>query len=113
MFALRFEEATALVDRSFHNRVFIVGEWDVGSVRFEEVLVDVESGSERFERCFKTLDGIFLLDAVEAFIIDALNLQDDSQVSRLGKKRGVVPKPVKVDVVIESGAFFPWLDDSV
>ena len=28
-------------------------------------------------------------------------------------KRGVIPKPVKVDVVVESGALFPWFDDSI
>jgi hypothetical protein len=48
MVALRFKELSPLVDSCFHYRVVISREWYVGTVRLEEILVNVEAGAKRF-----------------------------------------------------------------
>jgi hypothetical protein len=47
--ALGFKEFPSLVVCGFHNRVGIVGKWNLGPVLLEQVLVDMEAGAEGFE----------------------------------------------------------------
>jgi hypothetical protein len=68
---------------------------------------------ESFKGGFQPLHCIFLSYGIEAFIVDALNLQDHPEVPGLREKRSLIPETVKIDVVIESGALFPRLDDLV
>ncbi len=52
MVSLAFKELSPLIDRCLHNRVVIRCEWDVRSIRLEEILVDVEAWAKRFKRRF-------------------------------------------------------------
>ena len=78
---LRCEEAAALIDCGFDHRIVIAGKGNFRPVRFEEVLVDMESGAESFESCLQALDRIFLFGAIEAFVVDTLNIQNHAQVA--------------------------------
>ena len=79
--AFRLEEAAALVDSGFDNWIVVAGKRNLGPVRFEEILVDVEAGAERLESGLQPLDGIFLLAAVKALVVNALNLQNHAEVA--------------------------------
>src|ERR1019366_4054027 len=48
--ALRLKELSPLLDGRFHNRVVVFREWYVGTVRLEEILVNVEAGARRLQR---------------------------------------------------------------
>ena len=60
MVALRLEKLPPLVDGGFHNGVVISAERNLRTVRLQEILIDVETRAERFERRFQPLHGIFL-----------------------------------------------------
>ena len=79
----RLEKAAALVDCGFDNWIVVIVERNLGPVRFEEILVDVEAGAERLKRSLQPLDGIFLLGAVQALVVNALNIQNQSEITRL------------------------------
>ena len=100
--ALRFKELPPLVDGRFHDRVVVVGERNLRPVRFEEVLVDVEAGAERFERRFQPLHRILLFRVVETFVVHAGNTQHHAHVAALGQEGRLIPEAVQVDVVVES-----------
>ena len=64
MVALGFKELSPLFDRRLHNRIVIFCEGYVGTIRFEEVLIDMKAGTKGFERCFEPLNPIILRCAV-------------------------------------------------
>jgi hypothetical protein len=111
--ALRFEEPATLFDSGLHYWVVVASKRDFRTVCLEEILVDMKALPESLEGGFQPLHCVLLSRGIEAFIVDALNLQDHPEVSRLCEKRCLIPETVKIDVVIESGALFPWLDNLV
>ena len=113
MVAFRFKELPSLLNRRFHNRIVIFGEWYVGSIRFEEILVYMEAWAEGFQSGFQPLDCILLLRAVEAFVVHAGNTEHHAHIAALGKKGRPIPEAVQVDVVVETRALFPRLDDLI
>jgi hypothetical protein len=44
--ALRFKEPLSLIDGRLHYGAIVLGEWDLGPIALQEVLVDVETRSE-------------------------------------------------------------------
>jgi hypothetical protein len=70
---LLFKEPLPLIYRSLYNRVLVAGERNFRPVGLEKVLVDVEARSKGFECGLQPLYGVFLVAAVEAFVIDASN----------------------------------------
>jgi hypothetical protein len=73
----------------------------------------MEARAEGFERSFEPLDGVLLLRSIKAFVVHSLHLQHNAEVTRLRKERRLIPEPVEVNVVVESGALLPRLDDSI
>ena len=113
MVAFRFKELPPLLDRRFHNRVVIFGERYVGPVRFEEILVNMEAWAEGFQSGFQPLHRILLLRAVKAFVVHAGNTENHADIAALRKKGRLIPEAVEVDVVVETRALFPRLDDLI
>src|ERR1700750_2424466 len=64
----RLEEFASLIDGRLNNRIDIAGKRDLRAVRLEEVLIDVETRAEGFQRGFQPLDRIFLLTMIQAFV---------------------------------------------
>ena len=102
MVALRLKELAPLLDGRCHNRVVISGERNVGPVRLEEILVNMEAWAEGFQSGFQPLHRILLLRAVEAFVVHAGNAEHHADIAGLGKKGRLIPEAVQVDVVVES-----------
>src|SRR5208282_2942309 len=104
--ALRLKELSPLFDGRFHNRVVVFGEGYVGPVRLEEILVDVEAGAKRLQRRLQPLYCIFLFRSVETFVVHTGNAEHHSHIAGLGKKGGLVPEAVQVDVVVSAALSF-------
>jgi hypothetical protein len=113
MVALRLEELAALLDGRLHNWIVIAGERYLGTVLFEEVLIDMEAGAEGFERGFQPLHGVLLLRMVQAFVVHAGDTKHHAKIAALGEERGLVPEAVQIDVVGKRGGLFPRLDDFI
>jgi hypothetical protein len=107
------KELASLLDSRGHNRVVIAGERYVGPVRLEEILVNVEAWAKGFQSGFQPLYGIFLFRAVQAFVVHTGNTQHHADVAGLRKKGRLVPEAVEVDVVVETCALLPRLDDLI
>src|ERR1700728_663789 len=113
MVPLRFKELPSLIDRCFHNRVVIRGEWYVGSIRFEQVLVNVETWAECLECCLQALDRILLFGAVKTFVVHAGHTENHAQIAAFGKEGRLIPEAVEVDVVVQRRTLLPRLDDFI
>ncbi len=110
---LGLEEPPPLVDGRFYDRVIVVGEGDLRPILLEQILIDMEAGAKRLERCFQPLDGILLLRVVETFVVHARDAQHHPHVPAFGQKHTLIPESVKVDVIVKRGGLFPRLDDLV
>src|SRR6202023_2720371 len=113
MVSFRFKELPSLLNSRFDNGVIICCERDIGSIRFEEVLVNMEAWAKAFQRRLQPLHRILLLRAVKTFVVHAGNAENHADITALGKEGGLVPEGVQVDVVVESRALFPRLDDFI
>ena len=113
MVALRLKELPPLLDGRFHNRVVIFCERYVGPVRFEEILVNVEAWAEGFQSGFQSFHRIFLLRAVKAFVVHAGNTEHHADIAALCQEGRFIPEAVEVDVVVETRAVLPGLDDFI
>src|SRR5580700_7538480 len=113
MVALGFKELSSLVDSGLDNGVIICCERYVGAVRFEEVLVNMEAWAKGFQRCLQPLHRILLLRAVKTFVVHARNAENHADITTLGKEGRLAPESIEVDVVVESRALFPRLDDLI
>src|ERR1700677_2121615 len=113
MIALRFKELAPLLDDRCHNRVVIFCEGYVGAVRFEQILVNVEAWAESFQSGFQPFYRILLLRAVEAFVVHAGNTEHHADIAGLRKKGRFVPETVEVDVIVETRAVLPGVDDFI
>src|SRR5208282_2304426 len=111
MVALGFKELPPLLDGRFHNRVVVFREGYVGTIRLEQILVDVKAGAEGFQSGFQPLDRILLLRAVQAFVVHARNTENHADIAGLSEEGRLIPEPVEVDVVVKSRTLFPRLDD--
>src|SRR5579859_5371059 len=100
-----------MVDFGLDNRIVIAGERDLGTIRLEQVLVNMESGPERLERSFKTPHRIFLRSLVQALVIDSADPKHHSHIAALGQKRCLAPLTVEIDVIVQCRGLFPRLDD--
>ena len=75
MVPLRFKELPSLVNSRFDNGVIICCERYIGAVRFEEVLVNMETWAKRFEGRLQPLHRIFLFRAVKTFVVHTGNTE--------------------------------------
>ncbi len=66
---------------------------DVRRIPLEKVLIYMEAGAEALERCFESFHGILLLRLIQALVIDTLNREHHSQVTRFGQKAVSFQKP--------------------
>jgi hypothetical protein len=76
MVTLGFKELPPLIDRCFYNRVVIFCERYVGSIRFEEVLVNMEAWAKGFKRRFQPLHCILLFRMVKTFVVHTGNTEN-------------------------------------
>src|SRR5260370_28213613 len=111
--ALRLKELPPLVDGGLHNGIVVGSKWNLRSILLEEILIDVEAGTECFECRFQPLDRILLFALILTFIIHAGDMQDHAEISALGEKRGLVPEAVEADVTVQRRRLLPRLDDSI
>src|SRR5271168_440442 len=107
MVALGFKELPSLVDSRFDDGVVIRGERYTGTIRFEEVLVNMEAGAKCLERRLQPLHRIFLFGVVKTFVVHARNTQYHAHVAALCKEGRFIPEAVQVDVGVESGTLLP------
>ena len=107
------EELPPVIHFGLDDRVLIACERDLWTIRFEQILVDMESRAERFKRSFETLDGILLACAVKTLVIHSRNSEHYTQVSALGQKDRFTPRAEEIDVIVQRSGFFPRLDDLV
>ncbi len=103
----------AAFSQLFRDPAGAIGERYVGSIRFEEILVNMEAWAEGFQSGFQPLHRILLLRAVEAFVVHTGNTEHHAHIAGLGKKGRLIPEAVQVDVVVETRALFPRLDDFI
>ncbi len=113
MVAFRLKELSSLVDGGVYNRIAILGKGDVGAVRFEEILIDVEAGTEGFQGRFEPLNRIFLFRVVKTFVVHTGDTENHAHIATLREKGCLVPESVQIDVVIERRALFPRFDDLI
>jgi hypothetical protein len=113
MIAFCFKELPSLLDGRFHNRVVIFCERYVGPVRLEEILVNMEAWAKHLERCLQPLHRVLLFRAVQTFVVHAGNTENHADIPALGKEGRLIPEAIEVDVVVETRALFPRLDDLI
>src|SRR5277367_1744389 len=113
MLPLGFKELSSLVDSCFDNGVVISREWYVRTIRFEEVLVDMEAWAKGFQSCLQPLHRVLLFRAVETFVVHTGNTENHTHIAALRKEGRFIPKAVEVDVVIESRTLVPRLNDLI
>jgi hypothetical protein len=113
MVTLGFKDLPPLIDRCFHNRVVIFCERYVGSVRFEEVLVNMEAWAKRCKRRFQPLPCILLFRMVKTFVVHTRNTENHAWIAAFGKKRRLIREAAEADVVVQRRTLFPRLDDLI
>src|SRR6266567_2432396 len=67
-----------------HDRVLIARERNLRAIRLEQILVDMEPGTKRFQCSFETLDRVLLACVIEALVIHSRKTEHYTQVSALG-----------------------------
>src|SRR5262249_4339315 len=77
---LALEKGLSLVGSSVDDAIIVFLERDLRPVCLKQVLVNVKPRAEDLESCFEPLDRIFLGGLVEAFVINATDAQNNSQV---------------------------------
>ena len=55
-----------MIDLRLHNRIVIISERNLGTIRFEQVLIDMEARAKQLERSFEPLDSVLLVRVIEA-----------------------------------------------
>jgi hypothetical protein len=102
-----------VIDLGLDNGIVVVGEGNFGTVRLEQVLIDIEPRTKRLQRGFKPLDGVFLTAVIKALIIDSRNVENHAKFPALGEENSVAPKPIEIDMIVEGGRFLPRFDGFV
>src|ERR1035437_7066683 len=113
MIPFSVKELSALIDCRCHNRIVVLGKWNVGAVRLEEVLVNMEAWAKCFQRGLQPLHRVLLLGAVKTLVVHASNSEHHAHVTALGEKGRRIPETVQIDVVIQCSAVFPRLNDLI
>jgi hypothetical protein len=101
-----------LVDGRVNQLVIVPGKRNLGPIRLEEVLVDVEAFAEGLECGLQPLHRILLFIVIEAFVVHPGNAQHHPKVAALGEKRRLCPESVQVNVGAEGVGFLPRFDDA-
>ncbi len=107
------EELLALIDGGLDHRVVIVGKGNLRPIGFEEILIDVESGTKALERRLQPLYRVLLRCLIETLVVHAAHAHDHADVAALGQERSAAPEPIEVQVRVQRGGFLPRLQDSI
>src|SRR5579859_1320352 len=86
-------------------------EWNSCVVTFEQILVDAAFFIEDAKRGRQSAGKIFYGRAVEAFVIDAFDAKNDSEIAAFGKKDFVVHKPKEIYLRREGSSLAVLLGD--
>src|ERR1700730_8019212 len=106
------EVGDAIFDRGVNDRIVVELIRDRFVVALEEVLVEAIVFVEQLERRLKALGETINRRAIETFVIDAANFEDDAHLTRLGEKSVGTDEAVEIDLLAERAGLVVVLEDS-
>src|SRR6266446_677107 len=106
------EILNAVSDRRVHNRILVGLERDVFPIAFEQILINaaflIENSESRGQPLRQVVDGV----RVQAFVVHALDPENDSDISTLREEDFIVHKSKEIHLRAKRCCFAVFLCDS-
>src|SRR3984893_13982498 len=103
----------AVEDSGINHRMAVKLERDPRVVAFEKILVDavmfIEKSQSRLEAFGEGVNG----RAIQAFIVDAVDFEDDAQVACLGQENLIAHESIEIDLAIECASLLVILKNAL